>query len=40
VFGVLIAIVNKISKGNALNKKDFTCENCPSAIACGKWGEK
>lgn len=36
VFGVLIAIVNKISKGKAIKKKDFTCDNCPSAVACGK----
>jgi len=37
VFGILIAIVNKVSKGNGFNKKEFTCETCPSAIACGKW---
>jgi len=38
VFGVLIAIVNKVSKGTAIKKKEFTCANCPSAIVCGKGG--
>ena len=33
VFGVLIAMVNKITKGGARN--DFTCANCPTAMACG-----
>ena len=36
IFGCLIALVNKISKGQALKKKDFGCEDCPSAVACGK----
>ena len=40
VFGVLIAIVNKVSKGTAIKKKEFSCENCPSAIVCGKGGAK
>ena len=35
VFGVLIAIVNKITKGKATPNKDITCGNCPSAMACG-----
>ena len=38
VFGCLIALVNKISKGKAIKKKDFDCEGCPSAAACGKAG--
>ena len=38
VFGCLIALVNKISKGKAIKKKDFSCANCPSAAACGKVG--
>lgn len=38
VFGCLIALVNKISKGKAIKKKDFTCANCPSASACGRVG--
>ena len=36
VFGCLIALVNKISRGRAIKKKDFGCEGCPSAAACGK----
>ena len=34
VFGCLIALVNKLSKKK--NKKDFSCESCPSAYLCGK----
>ena len=40
VFGILIAIVNKITKGMATQKKEYTCTNCPSAIACGKGGSE
>ena len=36
VYGCMIALVNKISKGKAIKKKDFGCEGCPSAAACGK----
>ena len=36
VFGCLIALVNKLTKGRAIKKKDFGCEGCPSAAACGK----
>ncbi len=36
VFGCLIALVNKISKGKAIKKKDFGCQGCPSAHVCGK----
>ncbi len=35
VFGCLIALVNKISKGRAPKKKSFSCAECPSAGACG-----
>jgi electron transport complex protein RnfE len=35
VFGVLIAVINKISKGRATPNKEFTCGKCPSAMACG-----
>ena len=34
VFGLLIAIVNKVSHGKAIKRKDFSCEGCPSAAAC------
>ena len=36
VFGLLIALVNLFTKGKAIKKKDFGCEGCPSAGACGK----
>ncbi len=36
IFGCMIALVNKISKGKAIKKKDFGCEGCPSAAACGR----
>ncbi len=37
VFGILIAVVNKIGpkKGEG-KRKDFACEGCPSASLCGK----
>ncbi len=35
VFGILIAIVSKISGGKN-SKKTFGCANCPSAEICGK----
>jgi len=35
-FGILIAIVNKVTKGNAIKKKEFGCAGCPSAAACNK----
>ena len=40
IFGCLIALVNKISKGKAIKKNDFGCEGCPSAGACGKLSGK
>ena len=36
VFGCMIALVNKLSKGKANNKTEFGCMGCPSAAACGK----
>ena len=36
VFGLLVAIINKISRGKAL-KKEFGCEGCPSAVSCVKF---
>jgi len=38
MFGILIAIVNKLSHGKAIKKKEFGCEGCPSAAACGQAG--
>ena len=40
VFGCLIALVNKLSKGKAIKKKEFGCASCPAAGACGKACEK
>jgi electron transport complex protein RnfE len=36
VFGVVIAVINKISNNKAIKKREFSCDNCPSAVACGK----
>lgn len=36
VFGCLIAIVNKATRGKGVKKKDFGCDSCPSAYMCGK----
>ncbi len=37
VYGILIAIVNKIGpKAGEEKRKNFSCENCPSASLCGK----
>ena len=37
VFGIMIAIVNKIGpKKGAEKRKSFSCEGCPSASLCGK----
>jgi len=38
VFGLMIALVNKFSRGKAIKKKEFGCEGCPSAAACGRAG--
>lgn len=34
VYGILIAVVNKITKGKAIKKKEFACAGCPSAAEC------
>ncbi len=34
VYGIMIAIVNKITKGKAIKKKEFSCAGCPSAAVC------
>lgn len=36
VFGCMIALVNKVSKGKAIKKKEFGCAACPSAAVCGE----
>ncbi|MBQ6935786.1 MAG: electron transport complex subunit E [Clostridia bacterium] len=34
VYGLLIALVNVITKGRAIKKKEFNCAGCPSAGVC------
>ena len=36
VYGILIAVVYKLTHGNAPYKKDFSCESCPSWAICNK----
>lgn len=36
VYGCMIALVNKITKGKVVKKKDFGCAGCPSAALCKK----
>ncbi len=35
VYGLMIAVVNKITKGKLIKKKEFSCAGCPSAAMCG-----
>ncbi len=35
VFACLIALVNRISSGKAIKKKEFGCAGCPTAASCG-----
>lgn len=34
VYGILIAVVNMITKGKLIKKKEFSCAGCPSAASC------
>jgi electron transport complex protein RnfE len=36
VFGCLVALINKLSNGRAIKKKEMGCSACPSAGACGQ----
>ncbi len=36
VFGCLIALINKITKGKGIKRKEFSCDVCPSAAFCKK----
>jgi electron transport complex protein RnfE len=40
VFGILIAIVNKLSDGKAIKRKEFGCTGCPSSAACSAFVKK
>ena len=33
-YGCLVALINYLSKGRAIKKKEFGCEGCPSASGC------
>lgn len=33
-FGLLIALINKLTNGKGVKKKDFSCDQCPSRGAC------
>ncbi len=35
-YGIMIAIVNKLTKGRAIKKKNFGCAGCPSSAVCGR----
>lgn len=36
VYGIMIAVVYKLTHGKAPYKKEFSCDNCPSAALCNK----
>lgn len=36
VYGLVIALVNRVTKGKAIKRKTMGCEGCPSAAACGQ----
>lgn len=36
VYGIMIAVVYKLTHGKAPYKKEFSCENCPSAAFCNR----
>lgn len=36
VFGLMIAILNKLTKGKGVKRKSFGCEGCPSAAVCSQ----
>ncbi len=40
VYGILIALVYKLTHGKAPYKKEFSCDNCPSSAFCNKGGCK
>lgn len=35
IYGCVIALVNRLTKGKGVKRKSFGCEGCPSAAACG-----
>lgn len=39
IFGLVIAILNKLSHGKAVKRKSFDCSACPNASACNNAGK-
>lgn len=39
IYGIVIAILNKLSHGKAVKRKTFGCETCPNATACKNVGK-
>lgn len=39
-YGCIIAAINKITRGRAIKKKDFSCEGCAGCDACGGGTDK
>lgn len=35
-FGIMIALMNKLTSGKAPVRKSFSCEGCPNVASCGK----
>ena len=35
VYGCIIALLNRLTKGKGVKRKSFGCQGCPSAAACG-----
>ncbi len=40
VYGAVIALVNRLTKGRGVRRKSFGCEGCPAAPACGHAGKR
>lgn len=38
-YGCLVALINHVSMGRAIKKKDFGCEGCPTADGCPSAGK-
>ncbi len=34
VYGIMIGVVNKLTKGKIIKKKEFSCAGCPTAAVC------
>lgn len=36
IYGCMVALINKVTHGKAIKKKEFGCAGCPSAGICGQ----